>query len=191
MSENKNSFWSSMPGILTGLATLITALVGLYSMTNKPDEPRNTDENVPALAVADLNQTNDRNSSRATSVDLSGLWDRAKGGRLSFEQQGNTIKAIFVEPPPDAVSRGMKRGDTAFEAVVQGRAIEGTSYIVFSLRDQSNCPNARGNRPSRLRLEISEDGNTLEGNRTDYKVLPDCQIANLPPRQLKYVRVAH
>jgi hypothetical protein len=29
--ENKPSFWTTLPGILTGIITLITALVGLYS----------------------------------------------------------------------------------------------------------------------------------------------------------------
>jgi hypothetical protein len=40
-SEGKGSFWTSVPGILTALATLITACTGLYLALNKPLAPSN------------------------------------------------------------------------------------------------------------------------------------------------------
>ena len=151
----------------------------------------NTQEATTPAPIPDVgDQRTDRSNPQEASVDLSGLWDREGGGRLSIEQHGNVIKATFVEPPADAVSRGVKSGDTSFEAVLQGRAVEGTTYIVFSSKDLSNCPNISRNSPSQLRLEISEDGDVLEGERTDYKILPDCRVSNLPPRRLRYSRVA-
>lgn len=30
MAEDQKGFWTSMPGILTGLATVLTAITGLY-----------------------------------------------------------------------------------------------------------------------------------------------------------------
>ncbi|GBD97580.1 MAG TPA: hypothetical protein ENG83_03080 [Nitrospirae bacterium] len=46
MAEKRQSFWSSVPGILTGIAAIITALTGFYiaagSRTVDPPEHQNT-----------------------------------------------------------------------------------------------------------------------------------------------------
>jgi hypothetical protein len=52
-NDTKESFWTSIPGILTGLATLVTALGGLY-VTLNPSEISETEE--PCLIKGNVSQ---------------------------------------------------------------------------------------------------------------------------------------
>lgn len=48
MAEEQKSFWTSMPGILTGLATVVTAITGLYLAISGDSRPAQ-DGQVPAV----------------------------------------------------------------------------------------------------------------------------------------------
>jgi hypothetical protein len=39
MSDDKPSFWTTLPGILTGLAALLTAIAGLFAIHHKHITP--------------------------------------------------------------------------------------------------------------------------------------------------------
>lgn len=48
MAEEQKAFWTSMPGILTGLATVVTAITGLYLAISGDSRPAQ-DGQVPAV----------------------------------------------------------------------------------------------------------------------------------------------
>ena len=55
MAEEQQGFWTSMPGILTGLATVLSAITGLYMAVsgdgrNSQGEPAPAAQTVPAAA---------------------------------------------------------------------------------------------------------------------------------------------
>ena len=51
MSENKKSFWSSIPGLVTGLAGLLTGVVGLVTVLIQLDVIGGDDSDTPNAAV--------------------------------------------------------------------------------------------------------------------------------------------
>ena len=51
MSENKKSFWSSIPGLVTGLAGLLTGIVGLVTVLIQLDVIGGDDADTPNAAV--------------------------------------------------------------------------------------------------------------------------------------------
>ena len=51
MSENKKSFWSSIPGLVTGLAGLLTGIVGLVTVLIQLDVIGGDDSGTPNAAV--------------------------------------------------------------------------------------------------------------------------------------------
>jgi hypothetical protein len=52
MSENKKSFWSSIPGVVTGLAGLLTGIVGLVTVLIQLDVIGGKDGTTPNAAVS-------------------------------------------------------------------------------------------------------------------------------------------
>ena len=44
VSKNKHPFWSSLGGILSGIATLITAVVAVYQITKEPRPENDTEK---------------------------------------------------------------------------------------------------------------------------------------------------
>jgi len=51
LSENKKSFWSSIPGLVTGLAGLLTGIVGLVTVLIQLDVIGGKDGSTPSAAV--------------------------------------------------------------------------------------------------------------------------------------------
>ena len=51
MSENKKSFWSSIPGLVTGLAGLLTGIVGLVTVLIQLDVIGGDDDGTPNASV--------------------------------------------------------------------------------------------------------------------------------------------
>ena len=51
MSESKKSFWSSIPGLVTGLAGLVTGIVGLVTVLIQLDVIGGDDSDTPNAAV--------------------------------------------------------------------------------------------------------------------------------------------
>jgi hypothetical protein len=52
MSENKKSFWSSIPGVVTGLAGLLTGIVGLVTVLIQLDVIGGDNDGTPNAGVA-------------------------------------------------------------------------------------------------------------------------------------------
>ena len=52
MAEEQKGFWTSMPGILTGLATVLTAITGLYMAMSGDARNGQDDQVLPAPAVS-------------------------------------------------------------------------------------------------------------------------------------------
>ena len=83
MAENGSGFWSTLPGVLTGIAALITAVGGIYLAVNRTQspaaqtapvgntsQPAGSSEGQPAPRDAEL---------RATVVDPDG-WTNLRSG---------------------------------------------------------------------------------------------------------------
>lgn len=51
MSENKQSFWSTIPGLVTGLAGLLTGIVGLVTVLMQLDVLGGNGDSTPSAAV--------------------------------------------------------------------------------------------------------------------------------------------
>lgn len=51
MSESKQSFWSTIPGLVTGLAGLLTGIVGLVTVLMQLDVLGGNGDNTPGAAV--------------------------------------------------------------------------------------------------------------------------------------------
>lgn len=73
MSENKGSFWTSLPGILTGLAATITAIATLYIKGIQNDKVPSLDQKTKDIPVAE---------------------------NLPFENWDLIDDETFTEPPP-------------------------------------------------------------------------------------------
>lgn len=52
MAEEQKGFWTSIPGILTGLATVLTAITGLYMAMSGDARHGQDDQVLPAPAVS-------------------------------------------------------------------------------------------------------------------------------------------
>ena len=69
MAEEQKGFWTSMPGILTGLATVLSAITGLYMAVsgdgrNGQGEPAPAAQTVPAAAQPGAGSTPSSQASR-------------------------------------------------------------------------------------------------------------------------------
>lgn len=78
MSEGKHSFWTSLPGVMTGIASLITALVALFTFIgqSKDNSSSPADPSRPALVNLD----------RCKS--FAGKWNWFIGGELLARKDG-------------------------------------------------------------------------------------------------------
>ena len=101
MSEGKGGFWTSLPGVLTGLAALISSLAGagfLLSNDGGSDERYVAPEqniaahNNASVAVASGNE-------QASAVDNSAVDNSAVDNEATAE-----VAAKVEEPPPAAVA---------------------------------------------------------------------------------------
>jgi hypothetical protein len=121
MSERRSGFWSTMPGILTGVAALITAITGYLAFSHvsapgpapaptvtqpaalaDPQAQASTASNLPAT---EANATSPRNDEvRATIVDPDGWTNLRSGPSVSSAVVGQ-IRAgeIFWTRPRDGL----------------------------------------------------------------------------------------
>lgn len=128
MSEEKKSFWETLPGILTGTAAVLTALAGLltviYTRGQKAPESKEKEE---VHAPVKKNER-DRSVTAALMekpvrqrVSIAGLWrDAYLGNQVKITQEGNRVTSVTI----DLLSRQMvARG----QGLLKGRAIEGSN----------------------------------------------------------------
>lgn len=88
MTENKEktNFWTTFPGILTGVAAVITAMGGIYLGSQKPNDSKTPS----ALASSESRQA----SVLSEYPDISGVWKQDNGigaGQAVIQQSGKTF----------------------------------------------------------------------------------------------------
>jgi hypothetical protein len=82
--ENKKSFWTSLPGILTGIAAIISAIVGIVAavpIINPSPQPDSIDNTKPVAIAA----SNPRIANEGDIVTLDGSRSRDKEGISIYE----------------------------------------------------------------------------------------------------------
>jgi hypothetical protein len=117
MSDSSRSFWSSIPGLVTGLAGLLTGIVGLLSLafqqgwvggkSSSSSEPTTTVSTVPGQATTTLpGQTGSVGSSLGATTTVLGTIDVQpnpidfKGSREVTVTVRNTGPIPLDIPPP-------------------------------------------------------------------------------------------
>lgn len=101
MSKNKKkSFFTTLPGILTGIAAVITAVTGLYVALRKPPEPKVVslpEERREEIACSISGLVFDSDSNRP----LSGVWVDLYRDLSSIQQRPKRLKAGVATTGPD------------------------------------------------------------------------------------------
>lgn len=131
MSDQKQGFWSSLPGILTGLATVITAVTGLFIAINgdsetlkKVTEDENTelstayDKVITAEPIAVVDSIPD-----STAVTLSALVD------------------CKLFPTVNTVTSLMSWSDNYHKQVINDGASKHACNMAIAYRAQAHCKN--------------------------------------------------
>lgn len=86
MTENKEkpNFWTTLPGVLTGLATVITAIGGIYLGANKFEAPK--------TQTASMAPGSKQETTASDYPDISGAWKLDNGsGQALIKQSGRTF----------------------------------------------------------------------------------------------------
>lgn len=119
------------------------------------------------------------------------LWKRDDTGDvLQISRRGSDVIALMYGPSENAARRGRKKGDVAFEGLIEGRTITGTAYLLFSETDVERCTEFAGDHRFALELTLSEDGNTLSGSRENFELSNECNVMKLPRKSLSYTRLS-
>jgi hypothetical protein len=123
--------------------------------------------------------------------DLGGLWKRDDNGDVvKIDQNGNEVTARMYGPSDASAARGRKRGDTAFKGLLQGSSIRGTAFLLFSAEDLERCPEFADDQRFKIKLTLSADGNTLSGERENFKLSNACNVEPLRSTPLTYSRLS-
>ncbi len=137
------------------------------------------------LAVLPINTVHGESLSHMT-----GLWTRGDGTVVEFTQEGNKVRAVYVELTPRLINDfGFAPGDEHIIATIDGRDVKGKMHHHYPVAKKSKCPKIWAGLVD-MELTLSEDGNTLEGRwRQEHSNFNNCKFVsrNWVPR--KYVRV--
>lgn len=86
MAENSSGFWSTLPGVLTGIAALITSVGGIYFAVNRTQTPAaqtvpaaNTSQPARLTGAEPVAEAQREAELRATVVDPDG-WTNMRSG---------------------------------------------------------------------------------------------------------------
>lgn len=177
---------------------LVVAIVIWQSQTDDPLPGHTTEAAATPTQTPDptatpyVSEASVTEGSAEQTFDLGdALWKRDDTGDvLQISRNGNDVIALMYGPSENAVSRGRKRGDVAFEGLIDGDTITGTAYLLFSSSDVERCPELAGDHRFALELTVSADGNTLSGTREDFELSSECNITKLPSRSLTYTRLS-
>lgn len=148
MSENKKSFWSSIPGLVTGLAGLVTGIVGLVTVLIQLDVIGGDDEDTPNAAVT----TTVAGGTAATTGGAGGGSPTTISGRLTADPTqlkfgtGEREKTLTV------------RNSTNAQVTVLKPEYTGTDRSAFST--DSGCTNVvlQSGRSCTLKVTLSPSG---------------------------------
>ncbi len=113
-SDNRKSFWSSLPGILTGIAALITAIVTLYTALNTagiggqtpiptPIAPYSYNSTPTAPPASTLTSSQAIRLATTTSTCDTGLLDTLN---TKFEKENNITISTICEGTGKAIATG-------------------------------------------------------------------------------------
>jgi len=148
MSDGQKPFWETLPGILTGVAAVLTALGGLLTVVyTRGQQAAASEKEVSArapLAVPDRKVAALMERPVRDRVNLAGAWrDAETGHQVRIAQNGSRITSATV----DLASRQvLARG----QGILKGRAVEGSNHWA----DGSVYA---------VTLKVSEDGQEISG----------------------------
>lgn len=122
--------------------------------------------------------------------DVTGLWTRGDGNIVKFTQDGNRVRAVYVELTPELLNYfGFAPGDEHIIATLDGRDVTGKMHSHYPVFKRSKCPKIWAGLTD-IELTLSEDGNTMEGrwhrNTSDFNT---CKLQHKKWLPRKYVRV--
>jgi hypothetical protein len=131
VSDARPSFWTTVPGILTGLAALITALVGVVALVIQQhgDSPSGKTQNGPV--------TDQKTTATPSSTSSAG------------QQEGQSPVTLSVTMQPDdeldvdtgQVGTGVD-GELAYRLGAWLQLLEGRAAVVPKETDQAGCASA-------------------------------------------------
>ena len=126
--EQATGFWRTIPGLLTALAAVITALTGL--LLALPKVGLFTREAAPAAAETSTREAapSDIDISGVWSASVTYSWDATYKERFALQTDGNRVvgTATFLGSPRGVVS-GMREGNRISFAV-RGAEIAGRDF---------------------------------------------------------------
>jgi hypothetical protein len=147
MAEREQSFWTSLPGILTGIAALITALVGVVAlvlgMRDRPDPATSsgdaTEAQVDGTAApptADMSQSSDGTGAGASGTGASG--GAASGAITLVMARGDGL-----DIDENLVGNGVRDADVSYYRGNGYLYLKGVSNaVVVGGTDQAGCEEA-------------------------------------------------
>jgi hypothetical protein len=91
MSENKGSFWSSVPGLVTGLAGVLTAVVGLITVLIQLNVIGGDNDSGHTVAAGGSATTTVAGATQGT-VPAGGTTPTTEAGRLTVDPTSLTLK---------------------------------------------------------------------------------------------------
>ena len=148
MSENKKSFWSSIPGLVTGLAGLLTGIVGLVTVLIQLDIIGGDDDETTVAAVT----TTVAPGGTAGTTGGAGGSATTISGRLAAEPT-----SLKLQPTERDKTLTVRNASTATLTVLKPE-YTGTDRSAFST--DSGCTNVvlQAGRSCTLKVTLSPSG---------------------------------
>ena len=151
MSENKQSFWSTIPGLVTGLAGLLTGIVGLVTVLMQLD-------------VIGGNGDDSSGANAPTTVGPGGSTGNAGGGNTGGGGGTNISGRLTADPSTLKFGTGERektltvRNSTNAQVTVLKPEYTGTDKSAFST--DSGCTNVvlQSGRSCTLKVTLSPSG---------------------------------
>jgi hypothetical protein len=172
MSENKKSFWSSIPGLVTGLAGLLTGVVGLVTVLIQLDVIGGDKADTPTAAVT---TTVAPGGTAATTGGAGGASATTISGRLTAEPT-----SLKLQPTERDKTLTVRNASTATLTMLKPE-YTGADKSAFST--DSGCTNVvlQAGRSCTLKVTLSPSGplKTYKANLVlEAKELP--QVTEVP-----------
>lgn len=151
--EKKGNFWTTLPGMLTGLAALITAISGLLTVILHLSSPSSKPPDSVTEPSHQTSKSTQTPTSETTSMSVTGNWEWEGVGAATLQQNGNEVAGLlhYYKPP-------------GLTASLQGTFNERElAFVWWFTQGPSSLQNPQGDGT----LTLSADGRTLNGTFTD------------------------
>ena len=131
MSDARPSFWTTLPGILTGLAALITALVGVVALVSQQhgDPPSGKTQNGPVTGQG------------TTATPPSSASAEPQGGQSPVTVSATMQPDDFLDVDTGQVGTGVN-GELALREGAWLQLFKGRTAVVPKETDQAGCVSA-------------------------------------------------